>query len=87
LIFGLLVLVSCKNVKDETPVSRQAGADYPAYGGNKENNRYSPLTQINLDNVKDLQVAWTYFANDIASIYRTKINSTTNVVWLLFPSL
>ena len=46
------------------PISRQAGVDYPAYGGNKANNRYSPLTQINMDNVKDLQVAWTYFAND-----------------------
>ncbi len=64
LIFGLLVLIGCKETKEEVPGTRQAGVDYPAYGGNKANNRYSPLTQINSENVKDLQVAWTYFAND-----------------------
>ena len=40
------------------------GNDYPAYGGNKANNRYSPLTQIRLENVKDLKPVWQYFAND-----------------------
>lgn len=39
------------------------GRDYPVYGGNKANNRYSPLTQINADNVGALEVAWSYFAN------------------------
>lgn len=42
----------------------QTGKDYPAYGGNHANNRYSPLTQINAKNVKDLKVAWTYNANN-----------------------
>jgi quinoprotein glucose dehydrogenase len=44
-----------------------ASADYPVYGGNKENNRYSPLRQITLNNVKDLQVAWTYNSADTAA--------------------
>jgi len=63
LSLSLLLLVSCTNVvrKDET---LQTGKDYPAYGGNKANNRYSPLTQINAENVNDLEVAWMYFAND-----------------------
>ena len=65
LTFGLLLFGSCKNVDlNEGPVAMQPGKDYPAYGGNNANNRYSPLTQINADNVKDLQVAWTYFANN-----------------------
>ncbi len=34
--------------------------DWPVYGGSKAGERYSPLTQINRDNVKQLQVAWTY---------------------------
>ncbi len=38
----------------------QAGKDYPVYGGNKAGNRYSPLDQINADNVNNLQVAWMY---------------------------
>ncbi|WP_431209854.1 hypothetical protein ACQ86N_27565 [Puia sp. P3] len=37
-----------------------SSGDWPNYGGNKENNRYSSLTQINVGNVKDLKVAWTY---------------------------
>src|SRR6201996_5528211 len=38
--------------------------DYAVYGGNKQNNRYSPLRQIDLSNVKDLQPAWTYHSAD-----------------------
>jgi len=65
LISGLLFFASCKNKNENNaPVSMETGKDYPAYGGNKANNRYSPLTQINADNVKDLQMVWTYFAND-----------------------
>ncbi|TLV02938.1 outer membrane protein assembly factor BamB family protein [Dyadobacter luticola] len=36
------------------------GEDWPVYGGNNAGNRYSSLTQINKDNVKNLQLAWTY---------------------------
>ncbi|MEO1834832.1 MAG: PQQ-binding-like beta-propeller repeat protein [Akkermansiaceae bacterium] len=35
-------------------------ADWPVYLGGKERNLYSPLNQINRDNVKKLEVAWTY---------------------------
>nr|WP_295928839.1 PQQ-binding-like beta-propeller repeat protein [uncultured Dyadobacter sp.] len=38
--------------------------DWPNYGGNKSGNRYSALDQINLDNVKDLEVAWMYDASE-----------------------
>lgn len=38
------------------------GKDWPVYGGNKEGNRYSPLNQVNLANVKKLKIAWTYNA-------------------------
>lgn len=34
--------------------------DWKIYGGNKEGNRYSTLSQINVSNVKNLEVAWTY---------------------------
>ncbi len=60
---ALLLFAGC-NVFKEDNISIQTGKDYPAYGGNNANNRYSPLTQINADNVKDLEVVWTYFAND-----------------------
>ena len=35
-------------------------ADWFVYGGNKSGQRYSPLTQINRSNVKQLKVAWTF---------------------------
>jgi quinoprotein glucose dehydrogenase len=38
--------------------------EWPAYGGNPEDTRYSPLKQINRSNVSKLQVAWTYDCSD-----------------------
>lgn len=38
---------------------------WPSYGGNAENNHFSPLKQINRNNVKQLQFAWTYDTNDV----------------------
>jgi quinoprotein glucose dehydrogenase len=53
-----------------TCTHENATTDYPIYGGNKQNNRYSPLTQINKDNVNDLQLAWTYNSADTGSAAR-----------------
>src|ERR1700744_6348894 len=44
-----------------------ASKDWPVYGGNKSGNRYADLRQINRDNVKDLQVAWTYNSADTST--------------------
>jgi quinoprotein glucose dehydrogenase len=35
-------------------------ADWPAYGGGADQDHYSPLAQINRDNVNGLQQAWIY---------------------------
>lgn len=35
-------------------------ADWPHYGGDEGGSRFSPLAQINRDNVKGLTLAWTY---------------------------
>lgn len=48
--------MSCKH----KATSMQTGKDYPVYGGNKAGNRYSPLDQINANNVSRLKVAWMY---------------------------
>jgi len=65
LISAVLLFTSCNRSNEKTNSSlMETGRDYPAYGGNKANNRYSPLTQINADNVKNLEVAWMHFAND-----------------------
>ncbi|MEC5404638.1 glucose/quinate/shikimate family membrane-bound PQQ-dependent dehydrogenase [Paraburkholderia sp. MPAMCS5] len=38
--------------------------DWAAYGRDQAGTRYSPLSQINQDNVKGLQVAWTFQTGD-----------------------
>jgi len=44
--------------------SDAASHDWPLHGCNAENTLYSPLAQINRDNVKQLRVAWTIDTGD-----------------------
>jgi quinoprotein glucose dehydrogenase len=43
-----------------------AGDDWPFYGHDAGGMRYSPLTQINRENVATLKVAWTFHVGDIS---------------------
>jgi quinoprotein glucose dehydrogenase len=45
--------------------SLSVGADWPAYGGTYEGQRYSPLNQINRDNIKDLEQVWQFRTGDM----------------------
>ena len=53
LIFLLCLLnIACNDpISQESDVVLKVGRDFPYYGGNKAGNRYSPLKQINIDNV------------------------------------
>lgn len=42
----------------------QENSGWPAYGGGPANIHFSTLSQINKDNVRQLQVAWTYDSGD-----------------------
>jgi quinoprotein glucose dehydrogenase len=64
LILGSLFPASCKNPSPDKTVSSGPSTDWPTYGGNKAENRYSPLQQINTDNVKNLKVSWSYDARE-----------------------
>ncbi|HKV42849.1 MAG TPA: PQQ-binding-like beta-propeller repeat protein [Blastocatellia bacterium] len=44
--------------------SKGPAKDWPVYGGDDENRHYSPLKQINRDNVSKLKVAWTFDTGD-----------------------
>jgi quinoprotein glucose dehydrogenase len=62
-LLGLFVVAwcSCKN----KPVARPtAYSGWQTYAGTKEGNRYSSNDEINLDNVKQLKVAWTFSTRD-----------------------
>ncbi len=43
-----------------------APQDWPVYGGDPGGTRYSPLKQINRENVAKLKPAWTYHTGDIS---------------------
>ena len=62
-LFGTALLESC-HIFSSGDTNRQllVGKDWPIYGGNKAGNRYSPLNQINTNNVSTLKVAWMYNA-------------------------
>jgi glucose dehydrogenase len=42
--------------------------DWPVYGGDGSNDRYSPLKQINRSNVAKLQVAWTFDSKETGGL-------------------
>jgi len=41
-------------------------SEWPNYGNDAGGMRYSPLMQINIENVTQLQVAWTFHTGDIS---------------------
>ena len=54
-IAALLLLIGAWLLYEGGPTE-----NWPAYGGNKAGNRYSALTQINVQTVKNLQPAWSF---------------------------
>ena len=62
---------------------------WQVYGGNKENNHYSSLSQIDTGNVANLKVAWTYHTNDADSMTQIQVNSIVvdSVLYGVSPKL
>src|SRR5262245_32692268 len=50
-----------------------ASREWPAYGGGPASIRYSPLDQVNRENVRDLQVAWTYDSKETGGLQTNPI--------------
>ena len=59
--------------------------DWPVYGGAVEGGHYSPLTQINKLNVKQLQVAWTFDTEETGGLQTSPI-VVKGVLYGLSPS-
>ncbi len=62
LIFLALMISACAS----SPVAPipTAGGEWPHYGGDRASRKYSPVNQINRENVKELEVAWTWVSVD-----------------------
>ena len=59
----LAVLGVCIALLGTSPAAAES-VDWPNVGNDKGGTRYSPLDQVNRQNVSGLQVAWTYRTGD-----------------------
>lgn len=64
---------------------KKADRDWPIYGGTSDNNRYSPLTQINRKNVKRLHTAWTFDTEESGGLQTSPIE-VNGVLYGLTPA-
>lgn len=70
LVFSVLALSACVgNSYTRLTESRE----WPSFGRDYSNQRMSPLTQINVENVKDLSLAWQFKSGVSASFQATPI--------------
>jgi quinoprotein glucose dehydrogenase len=58
------------------PLAAHVYVEWPHYGGNLASHRYSPLDQINRDNVEDLRVEWRYAAGNFGPRPEQKMETT-----------
>lgn len=66
-IFGFLFQISCNKSK------LSKNRDWPVYLGDKSNSHYSPLSQIDTSNVKQLEKAWIYHTGDADTISNSQM--------------
>src|SRR3982751_3855227 len=62
-VIGLVVLVCAPALVGQYGVKT---ADWTTFGGDNGSTRYSPLDQITKENVRNLQVAWTFKTDNYA---------------------
>ncbi|SHF19571.1 quinoprotein glucose dehydrogenase [Fodinibius roseus] len=61
LLFLIIAFWSCEKIEDVT----NRDSNWAVRGGNKAQERYSGLTQIDSSNVSELEIAWTYHTGDL----------------------
>src|SRR5262252_3349460 len=76
-VIALVALGSWEAVRNGSAAADGAKqeSDWPAYGRDPGGSRYSPLTQINRQNVKKLKIAWTYRTGDVSDGSHTESKS------------
>ena len=68
------VLVAQAPVGRGPSAASRSTSDWPAYGGGPEQTRYSALSQINRENVSQLQVAWQFDPREGVIAGRFQVN-------------
>ena len=57
-----------------------ANGEWPTYGGNLSNDRYSPLDQITAENFNEMEVAWQFRTDSFGPTPETRLQSTPLMV-------
>lgn len=83
LLISALFIFSCQQKKDS------ANTGWTVYGGNKENNHYSALTQIDTNNVAQLKIAWQLHTGDNDNMTQMQVNPLVidTVMYVISPKL
>lgn len=68
-----IVLLILLSITAATHISCSRDRDWPVYGGSLAGTHYSPLTQINRSNVKQLQTAWTFDTEETGGLQTSPI--------------
>lgn len=82
LVMYALMLASCTTISDNS--SSAIEKEWPSFGRDYTNQRMSPLTQINTENVKKLSLAWQFKTGISASFQATPI-VTNGVMYIALP--
>ena len=64
--------------------SAQTSSDWPTFGGAPGGTQHSPITQINTDNVGDLEIAWVHHSADHSWLEVTPIHAN-NMLYYCTP--
>lgn len=80
----LLTITLLLNACSNTPYKSADSNDWPSYGRDYSNQRFSPLQQINRDNVAQLAPRWTYHSGVKATFQATPI-VVDGIMYLSLP--
>lgn len=88
-LLSCLAFVGCTSLPNKEAGSQSgshtaSNKDWPSFGRDYTNQRLSPLTQINQQNVKDLKLAWQFKSGVVASFQATPI-VTNGVMYVALP--
>jgi len=81
LLAGSLAISACSGIAGK---QSSANKDWPSFGRDYTNQRMSPLTQINSQNVKDLALAWQ-FKTGISTTFQATPIVTNGVMYVSLP--
>jgi quinoprotein glucose dehydrogenase len=77
--FFAVLMAGCAE-PEPYPINEEDYRTWTSYMGDKARTHYSSLNQINVDNVQDLEVAWTFSTNDAIPDANTEIQNNPLII-------